>query len=102
MYVPLIQWWWCDVDDDGGDMTDNNDGGETGGWCHAGAKVYMACRSLERARVAAQEMKQKTGVDDSRLIVMQLDLSSLSSVRSFASTFKTSTFRIYTTFQYTI
>ena len=52
----------------------------------------MACRSLERARVAADEIKLKTGVDDSRLIVMQLDVSSLSSVRSFASSFKTSSY----------
>jgi len=56
----------------------------------------MACRSLERARVAADEIKQKTGVDDDRLIVMQLDISSLSSVRSFASSFKTSSLLILT------
>jgi len=52
--------------------------------------VYMACRSVDRASVAADEIKQKTGVGDDRLIVMPLDLSSLSSVRSFASNFKTS------------
>jgi len=57
----------------------------------AGGKVYMACRSLERARVTADEIKLSTGVDDSRLIVMHLDVSSLSSVRSFANSFKTST-----------
>ena len=51
----------------------------------------MACRSLERARVAADEIKQKTGVDDHQLIVMQLDVSSLGSVRSFVDNFKTST-----------
>ena len=56
----------------------------------------MACRSLDRARVAADEIKQKTGVDDDRLIVMQLDVSSLSSVRSFASSFKTSSLLILT------
>jgi len=50
----------------------------------------MACRSVGRASVAADEIKQKTGVGDYRLIVMPLDLSSLSSVRSFASNFKTS------------
>jgi len=60
-------------------------------WLIAGGKVYMACRSLERASAAADEIKQKAGVDDSQLIVMQLDLSSLSSVRSFANSFKTST-----------
>ena len=57
-----------------------------------GGKVYLACRSLERARVAAEDIKQRTGVDDGRLVVMQLDLSSLSSVRSFASSFKTSNY----------
>jgi len=50
----------------------------------------MACRSVERAFVAAEQIKQKTRVDDSQLIVMQLDLSSLSSVRSFVNSFKTS------------
>jgi len=55
-----------------------------------GGKVYMACRSLERGRAAAEEIKQKAGVDDSQLIVMKLDVSSLSSVRSFANNFKTS------------
>jgi len=55
-----------------------------------GGKVYMACRSLERARTAAEDIKQKAGVDDSQVIVMQLDLSSLSSVRSFVNSFKTS------------
>ena len=57
--------------------------------------MYMACRSLERAHVAAEEIKQKTGVDESHLIVMQLDLSSLSSVRSFVDSFKTSSCHIF-------
>jgi len=60
----------------------------------AGGKVYMACRSVERAVAAADDIKRQTGVDDNHLVVMQLDLSSLSSVRSFASSFKTST-RLY-------
>jgi len=54
--------------------------------------VYMACRSMERARVAADEIKQRAGVDDSQLVVMQLDLSSLSSVRGFVNSFKTSNY----------
>jgi len=57
----------------------------------AGGKVYMACRSVERAVATADDIKRQTGVDDNHLVVMQLDLSSLSSVRSFASSFKTST-----------
>ena len=56
----------------------------------AGAKVYMACRSLERAQQAADDIKNKTRVDDTQLIVMRLDLNSLKSVREFVSEFKTS------------
>ena len=56
-----------------------------------GGKVYMACRSVERAVAAADEIKRQTGVDDSQLVVMELDLSSLGSVHSFANSFKTST-----------
>ena len=62
----------------------------------AGGKVYMACRSVQRARIAADDIKHRTGVGDDRLIVMQLDLGSLSSVRSFASSFKTSSYHLCT------
>jgi len=55
-----------------------------------GGKLYMACRSMERALVAAQDIKRQSGVDDSRLVVMQLDLSSLSSVRRFVDSFRKS------------
>jgi len=51
----------------------------------------MACRSLERGRAAADDIIRETGIDVARLPVMQLDVSSLCSVRSFANTFKTST-----------
>lgn len=54
-----------------------------------GAKVYMACRSLERAQQAANDIKNKTSVDDTQLIVMRLDLNSLKSVREFVTEFKT-------------
>jgi len=60
-----------------------------------GGKVYMACRSMERGHAAAEEIKQKAGVDDSQLIVIQLDISSLSSVRNFANSFKTSTSSVF-------
>jgi len=65
--------------------------GKTGAVLVAGGKVYMACRSMEQAAATADDIKRQTGVDDNRLVVMQLDLSSLSSVRSFANSFKTST-----------
>jgi len=61
--------------------------------CHiAGAKVYMACRSLDRGTRAADDIKARNKIDDRNLIVMRLDLNSLSSVRSFAEEFKKSKF----------
>ena len=50
----------------------------------------MACRSLEKAHRAVEEIKNATGVDDDRVPIMQLDLSSLKSVYKFASEFKQS------------
>jgi hypothetical protein len=52
--------------------------------------VYLACRSLDRARHAADDIKSRTGTDDSQLIVMHLDLNSLQSVRQFVTEFKKS------------
>ncbi|EDS35775.1 short-chain dehydrogenase [Culex quinquefasciatus] len=50
-----------------------------------GAKVYLACRSLEKANQAKQELVAETGYPD--VHVRQLDLSSLKSVREFAAKF---------------
>ena len=55
-----------------------------------GGKVYLACRSLERGRRAAEEIKKETEADDSRVPVMHLDLSSFQSVRKFVTEFKQS------------
>jgi Dehydrogenases with different specificities (related to short-chain alcohol dehydrogenases) len=51
-----------------------------------GAKVVMACRSMEKARNAKKEIKEKVGTAD--LEIMELDLASLKSVRSFVENFK--------------
>jgi NAD(P)-dependent dehydrogenase (short-subunit alcohol dehydrogenase family) len=50
-----------------------------------GATVVIACRSVDRGRAALEEIAAKTGSKD--LSVMQLDLASLESVRSFAAAF---------------
>lgn len=51
-----------------------------------GAKVIMACRSLDKAKDAKQEIIEE--LDDPDLEVMKLDLSSLESVESFAGKFR--------------
>lgn len=51
-----------------------------------GAKVIMACRSLDKAKESKQEIIEE--LDDPDLEVMELDLSSLKSVESFAGKFR--------------
>lgn len=52
-----------------------------------GATVIMACRTLERGQKALEEVK---GLSKSEKVVfMQLDMSSLASIRKFAEEFKT-------------
>ncbi|ELU09751.1 hypothetical protein CAPTEDRAFT_225687 [Capitella teleta] len=53
-----------------------------------GAKVYLACRSLERGTAAADDIKKLTQAGDDRVLVRELNLGSLASVRSFAEKFK--------------
>ncbi|XP_058833913.1 retinol dehydrogenase 12-like [Topomyia yanbarensis] len=50
-----------------------------------GAKVYIACRSLDKANQARTELIQQTG--QSNIHVRELDLSSLESVRNFSKKF---------------
>merc|ERR1711963_1137933 len=50
-----------------------------------GAKVIMACRNLDRANKAAEEIK--SSISDASIRVMKLDLASFSSVRQFAKEF---------------
>lgn len=47
-----------------------------------GAKIIMACRDVDKAKTAAEEIKNATGSSD--LVVKHLDLASLKSVRRFA------------------
>ncbi|HSL87791.1 MAG TPA: SDR family NAD(P)-dependent oxidoreductase [Ignavibacteriaceae bacterium] len=51
-----------------------------------GAKVYMACRSLDSANQAREEIVNETG--NQNVYVKHLDLASVESVRSFAEQFK--------------
>ena len=51
-----------------------------------GADVVMACRNLEKANIAASEIRM--GVKDARLDIIHLDLADLSSVREIAEIFK--------------
>ena len=55
-----------------------------------GGKVYLACRSVERAKVAVEDIRKTTGASENQLNVLQLDLGSLESVRNFAKEFKKS------------
>lgn len=46
-----------------------------------GGRVYMACRSLSKCEVARKEIIELSG--NSNVFSMELDLSSMESVRSF-------------------
>ncbi|XP_037546696.1 retinol dehydrogenase 12 [Nematolebias whitei] len=47
-----------------------------------GARVILACRDMTKARIAADEIRQKSG--NGNVTVKKLDLASLQSVRDFA------------------
>lgn len=53
--------------------------------CKRGAKVYIACRDVKRAEDALREIKERSQSD--KVIFLQLDLSSLDSVREFSKKF---------------
>lgn len=48
-----------------------------------GGRVYMACRDLNKAESARQEVVEKSG--NKNVFTAKLDLSSLQSVRDFAA-----------------
>ena len=50
------------------------------------ARVYIACRSAEKANLAIEELKKETGKTD--VYFLQLDLASLKSVKQAAEEFK--------------
>lgn len=56
----------------------------------SGAKVYLACRSLDRAQHAAQDIQKETGAIADKLPIIRLDLGSLKSVREFVTEFRKS------------
>ena len=49
-------------------------------------KVIMACRSMEKARKAKEEITER--VPSAELDIIELDLSKLTAVREFASQFR--------------
>jgi NAD(P)-dependent dehydrogenase (short-subunit alcohol dehydrogenase family) len=51
-----------------------------------GAEVVLACRNLDKANIAAKEIRSM--VRKAKLGIIQLDLADLASVRDFADTFK--------------
>lgn len=51
-----------------------------------GAKVYMACRSLDSANQAKEEIINETG--NQNVFVKHLDLASIDSIQKFAASFK--------------
>ncbi len=50
-----------------------------------GARVVLACRSQTRAEPAIEEIKRRSG--NEKVVFRKLDLSSLDSVKTFASEF---------------
>jgi NAD(P)-dependent dehydrogenase (short-subunit alcohol dehydrogenase family) len=46
-----------------------------------GGKIYLACRSIERATKTCEEIKEKSG--NRQVFVRELDLSSFESIRKF-------------------
>ena len=51
----------------------------------------MACRSLKKAQDAVKEIEQdSTGVKVGHLVVMELNMASLKSIRKFVEDFKSS------------
>jgi NAD(P)-dependent dehydrogenase (short-subunit alcohol dehydrogenase family) len=51
-----------------------------------GAQTILACRSMDKAQAALDQIKQE--IPEASAEIMQLDLASLASVREFAETFK--------------
>lgn len=53
-----------------------------------GAKVYLGCRSLEKAKHAVEDIQRETGIGADRMPIIHLDLASLKSVREFVKQFR--------------
>lgn len=55
-------------------------------FANAGHTVIMGCRSIERSKEIRQEIIEKSG--NTKIDLMKLDLSSMSSIKDFANEFK--------------
>ena len=56
-------------------------------------QVILACRNLEKAEIARNEITNETG--NNNIISMELDTSSLESVRNFVDKFKELNIKVY-------
>ncbi|QIW95650.1 hypothetical protein AMS68_001168 [Peltaster fructicola] len=54
------------------------------------ATVFLACRSIQRGEDAARQISDSSSTEKSKVHVLQLDTSDLSSVRDFAKSWKSS------------
>jgi NAD(P)-dependent dehydrogenase (short-subunit alcohol dehydrogenase family) len=59
-----------------------------------GAAVVLACRDIEKAARAGNQIRTRTGADPARISVVRLDLSSLESVRRAAAEIRSSCARL--------
>ena len=50
-----------------------------------GARVYLACRDVQKAELAAREIQMMTG--NQQVLVRKLDLADTKSIRAFAKCF---------------
>ncbi|XP_061651327.1 retinol dehydrogenase 14-like [Phyllopteryx taeniolatus] len=55
----------------------------TAGIVKLGGRVIMACRDVNSAEEAAREIRQETDADSKLLVVKELDLASITSIRTF-------------------
>ncbi|XP_077287860.1 retinol dehydrogenase 14-like [Arctopsyche grandis] len=53
-----------------------------------GARVILACRDMERGRAAVQDIRKNYKPNGGEMIVMQLDLASFDSIKSFVEVIK--------------
>jgi len=58
----------------------------TKGFARKGAETILACRNIDKANKASDRIKKK--IPDAKTVIMQLDLSSLKSIKDFTAEFK--------------
>lgn len=51
------------------------------------ARIYLACRSAEKARAAVEELEKLTGNTDDSVRIIILDLSDLASIKRGVASF---------------